>query len=131
MNSGKKYAKNKKFDENKTADKISKNLRKKLGTDEIQKINKAKKQKYFQIATLNIRTLKLEEKQLEPWQVFDEKKIVIISLAEVSRENKKIVVLNSKTVLLYSQCKKGQRRTGFMVHWDWADKIIKFWRYEW
>ncbi len=126
MNLSKKYDKNKKIDENKTTDKINKNLRKKLGKDKIQKISKAKKQKYFQIATLKVRTLKSEEKLSELEQAFDEKKIAILGLIEVRRKNEKMIVLNSKTVLLHSRCKKEQRGTGFMVHRDWADKIKKF-----
>ncbi len=42
INLCRKYNKNQKFDENKTADKINKNLKKKISEDKIQKISKAK-----------------------------------------------------------------------------------------
>ncbi len=87
QNCGKRYNKSQKFDENKTADKINKNLREKIGKDKIQKISKAKKQHNFQIATLNVRTPKSEEKLLELEHAFGEKKIAIVGLAKVRREN--------------------------------------------
>ncbi len=60
--------------------------------------------------------LKHNKNLLELEKAFDSKKIANLGLAEVRREQEKIIKLKSMNMLLHSESTNGQRGIGFLVH---------------
>ena len=81
---------------------------------------------FTKIGTLNVRSLKGEEKILELENAMNDSKIDILELAEIRRLDEKIVKRKSGYIFCHEGIIAGQRGVGFLISPDLEDRIEEF-----
>lgn len=79
------------------------------------------------VASLNVRTLKDDERIVELQSALDKTDIdIILGMAEIRREGNRMIELNEWLMLCYTGNKEGQRGVGFLIKKAWSEKLMEY-----
>ena len=86
--------------------------------------NKEEQSKVLIIATLNVRTLRTTEREIELDYALEDTKFDVIGLSEIRRTGESIIEKENGNLLSYVGQTRGQKGVGFLIHKD-AKKYIQ------
>jgi len=101
----------------KTKNSFKKNKNKNPKNDKTTKIK---------LGTLNVRTLKGDEKQIELERAFKKSNLDILGSSEVRREGEKMIQTKEGSILCWKGEKGGQKGVGFLMKEEWRKKLSEF-----